>query len=354
VGLDQATGRLRGETEALSVLRNRPRRERPDLRPPVMTLLAHYVDHEKWESAGLPAFPPGLSTRTPSRSASQEAVIRLARLAVHMHCAELKLADHATVWTNLEAYFAQVLPASDPALVRLREIACNEQVNTGQVPPGIIEDLTAILDFHREHTGDDSYLTGLSRANVSVAYLRSGDLARSTTLISAEAQARADRYGPDHPVTLVARSLLARSLLLQAEATQDQAERLRLARHALSLITGVRASRDRMYGIAAPNATRSRRYEAHALLLLGELDRARSCLEHALAFDRTRAARTDTHSIGQTHLLLARVHAARGHREGVIEHAGHAQRILSRHRPDGAEARAAADLLRQSRVPDDG
>jgi tetratricopeptide (TPR) repeat protein len=143
--------------------------------------------------------------------------------------------------------------------------------------------------------------------------------------------------------------MFTRALLLQAEAARDVATRLRLARRALSLINEVRASRDRMYGPTAANATRSRRYEGHALLLLGELDRARACLEHSLAFDVAREGKRDLYSVGKTHLLLARVYATQGNRDQALEHATRAQRILSAHSPDGTESGEAAVLAREHR-----
>lgn len=340
---DEAVGRLRGATEALSVLHARPRAQRPALSRYTMALLAGHVDTAAWNAARLPTL---LSQAKPV-PVSDEAVIRLARLAIRMHCMDLRLADRPQVWSGLESFFARRLPASAPELVRLREVARNEQVDAGRMSPDIIITLKEILEFHRKVHGEDSYLAGLTRGNLSVAYRESGNFALAASLLDEEAQARAERYGPDHPVTLVTRSLLTRLLLLQAETTADEADRLRLAQRALSLINDVRAARDRMYGVNAPNATRSRRYEAHALLLLGKLDRARACLEHTLTFQMAREGRKDLYATGQTHLLLARVHVAQGDRNRAMEHAEHARRILSEHVPNGRESSKAAALARE-------
>jgi tetratricopeptide (TPR) repeat protein len=338
----EASGRVRGATEALSVLQSRPLTRRPPISDYTMALLAGHVDGRAWNAAGLPA----LSPQADPVAVSDEAVIRLARLAITMHCGSLSAGDRPRVWSRLESFFARRLSASAPGLIRLREIVCNQRIEVGCTPPDIIS-LQEILEFQRKVHGEDSYTAGLTRANLAMAYRHAGDFALAAILLDREAQMRANRYGHDHPVTLVTQSLLSRVLLLQADGTDDAETRLRLARRALSLINSVRATRDRLYGMIAPNATRSRRYEAHALLLLGELDRARVCLEHALTFDIARDGRKDLYAIGQTHLLLARVYAAQGRRHQALEHGERAQRILTAHAPQGNESREAAALVRE-------
>jgi tetratricopeptide (TPR) repeat protein len=338
----EANGRARGATEALSVLHARPRTQRPPISGYAMALLAGHVAAEEWNAAGLPTLSPQQNVVP----VGDEAVTRLARLAVSIHCNDLHLADRPAVWSRLESFIARRLPASAREVVRLRELVCNQRRDAGYLPPDIIS-FEEILEFHRKVHGEDSYLAGLTRTNLAAAHQVSGDFAVAADLLDREARARASRYGAEHPVTLVTRSMLSRVLLLQAEAAGDVAARITLARRALSLINDVRAVRDRLFGITAPNATRSRRYEAHALLLLGELDRARACLEHVLTFDIARDGRKDLYAIGQTHLLLARVHAAQGNRDQALEHAERAQGILSPHIPEGNESAAAAALARE-------
>jgi tetratricopeptide (TPR) repeat protein len=341
MGDDESSGRVRGATEALSVLHSRPRGQQPPIRDHALALLAAHVNAGAWNAAGLPA----LGQQATVVPASDEAVIRLARLVISMHCKDMPVAERPAIWSRLESFFARRLPSSAPQLVRLREVACRQRLDAGRTPPDI-DLLKEILEFHRQVHGEDSYLAGLTRGNLSAAYRAAGDFARAAALLHDEARARASRYGDDHPVTLVTRSMLAQVLLLEAEAAGEAADRLTLAQRALNLISDVRAARDRIYGPTAPNATRSRRYEAHALLLLGELDRARACLEHALTFDISREGRQDLYSIGQTHLLLGRVCAAQGSTDQALEHAEQAQRILSAHIPQGSESGKAAALAR--------
>jgi tetratricopeptide (TPR) repeat protein len=173
------------------------------------------------------------------------------------------------------------------------------------------------------------------------------DLADATALMAEEARTRAGRYGSCHPFTLVARSLHTRSLLVQAEATGDQEQRLALARQALDEVSEVRPVRDRLYGATSATATRSRRYEGHALFLLGDLTRARSCLEQALLFEATRHDNPEWAGWGHTHLLLARVYAALGDLDLALQHDSYW--LLSQDVPAGPSCRAAAALLKELR-----
>jgi tetratricopeptide (TPR) repeat protein len=344
----EAAARLRGAVEALGVLQGRPMTARHGVGRYAMALLAGHVSQADWNSAGLPALPvvPGPGERLVP--VSHPAVVRLARTAMQFYCASVRIADRPAQWARLVKFFARCLPASDPELARLRLRVCTERVDAGDTSDDVIGELRAALDHRREAAGEHGYLTGLARANLSVAYRQRGtgaDLAEATRLAGQEARARTARYGPDHPVTLVARSLLTRSLLVQAETADDPADRRRFARDALAEITGVRVARDRMYGVTAPNATRSRRYEARALLLLGELDRARACLEHTLTFERIHNGGKDHFETGQTHLVLARVYAALGNRDRALEHARRARRILSAHNPGSTSSIHAAALV---------
>jgi tetratricopeptide (TPR) repeat protein len=244
------------------------------------------------------------------------------------------------------AFFARQLPDTDPELIRLRESAAVARVEADDTSPGVFAVLLEALDFHLRTDGRDAYLTSIARANLAVAYRQRGgdaDLDNATELAEDEVKIRTARYGPDHPVTLVARSMLTLSLLLQAEASDDEDERRDLAERALAEITEVRVARDRLFGVMSPSATSSRRYEARALLLLGQLQRARSCLESTLTFENTHSGGQPTQSLGQTHYQLARVHRALGHRAKAADHARRAREIFEAHHPTGY---AASDVRR--------
>jgi tetratricopeptide (TPR) repeat protein len=345
----EANGKAQGATEALSVLQERNRVRRPFLGDYVMALLAGHVNGEAWNAAGL----PGLRPEAHPVRISDEAVIHLARLAISIYCGGLCLSDRLATWSRLESFFARQLAPSAPQFIRLREVVAQQRQEVGCAPPDV-EGLREILELEREAHGDDSYLAGLARANLADAYRQSGDFALAAGLLSDEAAARESRYGRDHPITLVALSMTTRLLLHQADATDDTVVRHELARRALSLVIDVRAARDRLYGITAPNATISRRYEAHALLLLGELDQAQVCLEHTLTFVKARDGRNDGYASGRTHLLLARVHAAAGNRNQALEHAERTQQILSTHRGLGIESWETAALARDIAALADG
>jgi tetratricopeptide (TPR) repeat protein len=347
-----AAARLTAAAEALSVLRDRVPEVQHHACRFAMGLLSAHVAPEDWSSAGLPSDPGPPQQGDHLVPVTHPAVIRLARCAMQFYTAELRVADRPAHWARLAEFFARRLPGPTGELVRLRERLMNARVDVGDTSPAIISALRAAVDYHRAADGEDAYLTGLARANLSVAYRhrRTGtDLATATMLAHEEARARTARYGPRHSVTLVARSMHALSLLVQAEAAAGQAEQHALARRALAEITEVRAVRDRLFGVTSPTAIRSRRYEARALILLGELDKARACLECTLTFERARNGTRELQSSGHTHYQLGRVHCALGDSGKALEHAQHAVRILSAHAPGGRDARAAAALVSELR-----
>ena len=329
---DETAGRLRGAAETLSVLKNRGPAEQRRASRYAVALLIREVTPEDWTSAGLPR-PGGPSPRPmPSVPVSHHSVLRLAQAAMQLHCAGLRLAERPQRWARLVNFFARRVPAADPQLGRLTEHALNARVDAGDLSSEVVDGLAAAVERHRAADGEDAYLTGLARANLAIAYRQRGtgtDLAKSAALIMAEALARSVRYGPTHPVTLVARSLWTRSLLAQADTTQDQVTRLDLARQALQEIDEVRAARDRLFGVTSRMATRSRRYEGHALLLLGQFERAAACLEYTLAFETARNDNKEWGGSGETHLLLARVYVALANLEEAEEHARDAYRLMS-------------------------
>lgn len=341
-----AAARLRGAAEALSVLQRRSPADRRRAARFAVGLLAANVAPANWAQAGLPAPPKDQPGGSPLVPVNDRAAVGLARTALRLHSGELRVDDRPVHWDKLVAFFEQRLPASDPQLVRLREHAASAHVDASDTAPEVFSVLLDALDFHLENDGGDAYLTSIARANLSVAYRQrrtEGDLGNATLLAKDEVKTRTARYGGDHPLTLVARSLLTLSLLLQAEASDDEAERRELGREALAETTEVRVARDRLFGVTSPNATSSRRYEARALMLLGQPERARSCLESTLTFENTHNAGQQTQSVGQTHYQLARVHRALGERAQAAEHARRARQIFESHNPAG---RAAGDVRR--------
>jgi tetratricopeptide (TPR) repeat protein len=266
-----------------------------------------------------------------------------------LRCSGLPAVQRADLWARLAAFFARIVPPGDPRLGRLREKTLNARVNAEDTSRDVVEKLLEAYQRHARTDGRDAYLTSVARANLAIAYCQRGtgtDLAEAVRLCRQEIQTRTDRYGADHPITLVARSLLVRCLLAQAEVTEDQGERLRLAREALGDADRVRAARDRLFGVLSVNATLSRRYQGHALFLLGDTERARACLQYALAFDTARNGNREWRGSGHTHLLLARVHRALGDRQAALTHARNARRLLAADTPAGPSRRAAEALLR--------
>jgi hypothetical protein len=338
--------RLRGAAEALSVLQRRSPADQRSAARSAVSMLAANVTSADWTQAGLPGPTDGGRSGGHLVPLNHRSTVGLARTALGLYCGELRVDDRPVQWDKLVAFFERQLPETDPELVRLRELAAGAHVDAGDTSPTVFAVLLDALDFRLETDGQDAYLTSIARANLSIAYRQrrtDADLGNATQLAKDEVKTRTARYGAHHPVTLVARSMLTLSLLLQAEASADEAERCYLGQQALAEITQVRVARDRLFGVTSPNATSSRRYEARALMLLGQLDRARSCLESTLTFENTHNAGQQTQSLGRTHYQLARVHRALGERALAAEHARRARQIFESHNPTG---RAASDVGR--------
>lgn len=340
----RTAARLRGATETLNVSQRRSPADQQRAIRLAMSLLSMYVTAADWTTAGLPQ-PPAADQRAEYQCPlDHKAVPRLARAAMALYGAELSIDDRPGRWDMLAEFFARQLPESDPELVRLRERAANAHVDADDTAPEVFSDLLNALEYHRTRDGEDAYLTTLARANLAIAYRqrRTGDdLAKATVLAEEEVRTRTARYGPGHPVTLVARSLFTLSLLLQAEASADEAERRSLASRALAEITAVRATRDRLFGVTSPNATTSRRYAARALLLLGQPEKARSCLEYTLTFEHAHSGGQQTQGLGHTHYQLARVYRALGESASALDHARRACQIFDLRNPAGRAARNA-------------
>ena len=279
--------------------------------------------------------------------AGHPAVLLLARAAMVLHTSGLRICERPWHWDRLARFFEARLPASDPNLFRLRERALMSRVDTGDTSPGVVAALAGAVEFHRAAHGEDAYLTSVATTNLAWALRQrrgDGDLAASTALAEQAARLRAARYGHEHPLTLMARSLVTLCLLLAAEGSQE-AERHRLAGRALAEITAIRAARLRLYGSTAPDITR--RHEALALLLLGEPERAGQTLELTLALDSALGGADGVRAVADTRLLLAEVSRALGDMGKALEHARDANRIYGQHNPRGHGARRARRLIEQ-------
>ena len=348
----RAAARVRGATQALNVLGHRSPIEQQHASLFAMNLLRAAAAPADWTGAGLPELPAadpadGGQPTGPRLPVDHRAVVLLAQAAMDLHAAGRRVSERPGLWESMAGFFAGLLADDDPELSGLRERVLTARTSAGDTSPGLFADLVDALEYHRAVHGTDAYLTSIAQMNLAAALrLRreDNDLAASTALAEEAARARAAAYGPEHPVTLVARSLVNHSRLLQAETSPDE-ERPRIASQVLPEVTAVRAARDRLYGITAPNATASRRHEARALLLLGEPDRARQALELALACETAHNGAHESRTMADTHQLLAKAHRALGDLGRAAEHAREASRIFDLHNPDGRAARQARRLI---------
>ncbi len=349
-----AAARLRGATQALNVFDRRSPDEQERACAFAMALLAAGAEAADWTLAGLPQPPPG-QPGGPRRyqpevlvPVSHHSVLLLARTAMNLHIAGTRGNQRPALWARLARFFSESLPASHPEMVRLRERALNARRETADTAPPVFDGLRWVLDYHRRQHGEGAYLTSIARTNLALAYRhRRGetDLAMVTSLAQDEVRARTARYGPHHSVTLMARSVFAQALLLQAEESSDEQERRQLARRALTEVTDIRAARDRLFGATSPNAAVSRRHEARALLLLGEAALARTSLELTLAFETAHNSGCETQTIAYTHYQLAKANRDLGDRDRARAHALAAVRIFTLHSPGSRDARLSASLL---------
>lgn len=343
----RAAARLRGAAEALNVLQPRSPADRRRASRFAANLLGAHVVPADWTAAGLPR-PDSAPCAEQLTPVNHQAAVWLARAALVLYCTELRAADHPAHWDKLAEFFARHFRADDPVLVRLRERAALSRVDAGDTSQEVFAVLQQALNFHRARDGEDAYATTVAKEHLAIAFRQrrsADDLAMATALAGEEVRTRAARYGLGHPMTITGRSMLTLSLLMQAEASDDPVERHRLASRALTEITEVRVARDRLSGVTSPTATTSRRYEARALLLLGQPERARSCLEYTLTFENAHYGGQQTQSIGHTHYQLARVNRVLGDPATALRHAQQALRIFELHNPAGPYCRHARELV---------
>jgi tetratricopeptide (TPR) repeat protein len=349
----RAAARLRGATQALNALGDRSPADQQRASLFAASLLSTEVAPADWTEAGLPTPPQADSSAGDGQPAStrlpvnHRAVVLLARAAMDLHSAGLRIGERPILWERLARFFASRLPETAPELLRLRGRVLTARTDAGDTSPEVFDELTNALEQYRAAHGENAYRTSIAKTDLATALrLRctENDLAASAALAEEAAQTRAAAYGPEHPLTLMARSLVNHSMLLQAETSSDE-ERPRLASQVLSEVTAVRTARDRLYGITAPNATMNRRHEARALLLLGQPEQARQVLELALACETAHNGAHESPAIADTHQLLGKAHRALGDLDQALAHAREASRIFDLHNPDGRGARQARRLI---------
>lgn len=353
----EAAGWIGGIAEALQVLTARePGRRQRVVRFAVNTL-TRWADPADWARAGLPvASAPdrgpadrGSATRGDRLPVSHGVVLRLAHSAMSLRVSELPAADRPRYWDRLAAFVRSYVPAADHELRRIAESALRARVTCGDVSSETVAGLAAVLEQHRITDGEDAYGTSTARMSLALAYqarAAGGDLAEAVALTAEEATRLAVRYGPEHPAAMQARDQRASLMLALADAEPGLCARRELARQALAEASLTRITWDRLTGMTSHAAVRSRIDAGHALLLLGELDRARVCLECALAFDARRIGAASEQSRGRIFGLLARVYAETGDGDQARAAGQRAVQILGRDAPASSHYRQAASLLR--------
>lgn len=273
---------MRGAAEALAVLRHRPPAEVRQASEYATGLLCRNAGQSDWAAAGLPMPVRVPETAENAIPAAQEPAVHLAEAAMDLHCAGLRPAQRPARWAKLEEFLAGQVPAT--ARARLRARVDGAHVDADDVTAEVVSSLVAALERNQAAYGPNAHLTGTARRSLATAYRRrrtGTDLTTATALAADDTRAQSARYGPEHPVTLDARSLLALYLLAQAESAPAERERRDLATQALGEITTVRAAQDKQRGVASPDSVASHRREARALLLLGEVGKARASMDFA-------------------------------------------------------------------------
>ena len=352
---------IHGASEALQVLSGRGPADRMHAAEYATDLLIRCVEDvepAQWRRAGLPVRADVSAEVQGGVRASDPAVLHLARTAMSLSSSNLRAVQRPSRWARLADFFDQIVgaqsaPSAHVLLRRLHAMVLCVRLQVGDAACDVIDGLLSVYELHSAMYGRNSYLTSLARTDVAAAYrqrARGADLSNAVRLCQEEVGARTRRYGPDHPFTMVACNLLARCLLSQAEGAVDQNERRRLAQEAYAEADRTRSIRDQLYGITSSNSVLCRRYQAHALLLLGEpadLKAARACLQYALAFETAHNDNAEWPASGQTHWLLARVCLALDDRDAALEHATTAHRLLAAHNPAEPTYREAAALLQK-------
>lgn len=348
----EAAGWIGGIAEALAVLLAREPSRRERVVSFAMNALARWVDPADWARAGLPVAGTsdrGSANRGNRLPVSHGAVLRLAHSAMSALVSEHPAADRPRYWDRLAAFMRSHVPAADRDLRRIAESSLLAHVTCGDVSLETVAGLVSVLEQHRITDGEDAYGTSTARMNLALAYQARAagtDLAEATALTAKETARQAVRYGPAHPAAMRARDQWTSLLLALADAEPGLCARRDLARQALAEANLTRITWDRLAGVTSQAAIRSRTDAGHALLLLGELDKARLCLECALAFDVRRLGTASEHGRGRIFGLLTRVYSELGDVDQARAAGQRAVQILGREAPASSHYRQAASLLR--------
>ena len=197
--------RLRGATEALNVLGRRSPADQQRASLFAAGLLRDAITEADLRETGLPLPIPAVQPRQPGQEgqpgqqgasrpgqadgarlpAGHPAVLLLARAAMVLHSAGLRICERPWHWDRLARFFDARLPASDPHRFRLHERALMSRVDAGDTSPAVIAALRNAVEFHRAAHGADAYLTSIATTNLALAFRQrrgDGDQAASTAL----------------------------------------------------------------------------------------------------------------------------------------------------------------------------
>jgi hypothetical protein len=177
----RAVARLRGAAQALNVLQGRSPAEQQRASLFAMSLLGARAAPADWTEAGLPEPPAagqaagaGRPARCSRLPLDRRAVVLLARTAMALYAAGLRISERPGRWERLAGFFADRLPEADPELIRLRERVLAAQVDAGDTSAAVFSELTSTLDFHRDEHGENAYLTSIAQTNLAKAFRRRG------------------------------------------------------------------------------------------------------------------------------------------------------------------------------------
>lgn len=347
----EAAGWLGGASAALDVLMTREPALRERAVSFAMSMLSSCADPADWASAGLSA--PSLPHRAAPRCrvrlpVGHKAVLRLAHSAMSLRVSGLESAQRPKLWDRLASFLRSHVTDSDQSLHRVVESGLHARVAMGDMSAEVLDGLAIALERHRALDGEDSYAADVARINLALACgtRSAGDgLAQATQSAAAEAARCAERYGTRHPLAIQARTQWVDLLVNLADTEVDPSTRISIARHALAQANVVRMAWDRLLGVTSGDAIRSRGYEGQALLMMGDLEKARVCLECALAFSERQTGVRDDQCRGVTLWLLARVYAAAGDGRLARDTGEQAVHVLGRTMPRSAQYRRAEAFL---------
>ncbi|MGC5321168.1 hypothetical protein ACPXB5_20795 [Micromonospora arida] len=219
-------------------------------------------------------------------------------LAFRIECAleEMRSRDRSTansadVWERLQQRACAYLPPHDQTLMRIRSFEAQyirRRGEDGDVDRGITL-YRQELERRARLKGEFAYPTSMTRGNLAYALLARGrpaDLREAREILEQEVAHRTTAYGPESDFTGLARGNLGRTLLRLHESgpRNSGGEEDDLPTRALAIADSLKTSRGRRFG-RRNNATLSAHLlRAHALLLLGLIDEARTEIRYVRAF----------------------------------------------------------------------